>query len=163
MSILRRTDDKVGKMSSDLKTIHCFGANYELAGMTHHGGDVKCAMKESVTQFAELIRLDPEIFYSIPGTFRRIKVGFTQDDSFYKAILNLIYVSRLGDKDPTEHLNNVFKDFKASTTEIYCKMTKDPYGNMPGDHILIEIRHHRPSFSLTIYFKPCETRIVTQI
>lgn len=164
MSLLTSVKSRVNTATSSIKTLDCFGANYELAEVIHHGGKINCAMKQSICQFADLITLEDD-FYKVDATYgRRHHMSFIADDSkFYKAILNLIFVSKLGDKNPDEHFNNVFKDYKASSTYIFSKRSADRYGNKDGDNILIEISHHRPTYHCTLVFRPIPTRFVTQV
>ena len=164
MSLLTSVKSRVNIATSSIKTLDCFGANYELAEVIHHGGKINCAMKQSICQFADLITLEAD-FYNVDISYgRRHHMTFVADDpKFYKAILNLIFVSKMGNKNPDEHFNNVFKDYKATTTTIFAKNTADRYGNMDGECILIEIGHHQPRYHCTLLFRPVPTRFVTQV
>ena len=164
MSLLTSVKSRVNAATSSIKTLDCFGAKYELSDIVHHGGKINCAMKQSICQFAELINLESE-FYNVDTKYgRRHHMSFVADDpNFYKAILNLIYVSKMGDKNPNEHFNNVFNDYKAYTTTIYAKWTSDRFGNHSGESILIEIGHHQPRYHCTLVFRPIEPRFVAQV
>ena len=164
MSILTSVNKRVETAKTQSKTLDCFGANYELSDIVHHGGKIETVMKQSIRQFADLITLDDD-FYSVDTMYgRRHHMSFIADDPcFYKAILNLIFISKMGDKHPDEHFNNVFKDYKAYTTTIYAKWTSDRFGNHSGESILIEIGHHQPRYHCTLVFRPIEPRFVSQI
>lgn len=168
MSLLTSLKKQVSNGTDNIKTIECFGANYELTDFIHHGGSIDCAMKQSVCQFSQLIRL-PDEFYRVGNPslsgFRRHYMSFVYDNlpHYYNAILNLIYVSKMGNKHPDEHFNNVFKEYKASSTKIFAKWTGDSFGNNTGESILIEIGHHLPRYHCTLVFRPIPTRLVSQV
>lgn len=163
MSILASTKSQVAKTVDGIKTLECFGANYELAVLKHFAGKIETTMRPGILPFADIINL-PDEFYHIDSLIGRIFFGVSIRDtlSYYKAIINLIYVSKMGDTDPCEHFNNVFKDFKASSTTIFAKYADNIFGHHPGEHIIIEIKHHLPSYQLTLFFRRIPTRFVTQ-
>lgn len=167
MSILTSVKNNVNTTTSSVKTLDCFGANYELVYFTHHLGSINCAMKESVCQYSQIIKLPSEFYKTetFGNTTKRHYLTFISDYQplYYNGILNLIYVSKLGDKDPNEHFNMVLKDFKATSTTVFAKKCGDQYGNYDGDMIIVEIGHHQPRYHCTLVFRPIETRFVTQI
>lgn len=165
MSILTSTKKRVETAKEQIKTIDCFGASYELAAVAHHSGKIETTMRPGILPFAEVINL-PEEFYQVDSLSGRKFFGKNLNDSslpYYKAIINLIYVSKMGDTDPCEHFNNVFKGFKASSTSIFAKYADSIFGHYTGEHIIIEIGHHLPSYHLTLFFRRIPTRFVTQV
>lgn len=164
MSILTSVKNRVEDTKSKIKTLDCFGASYELAVVAHHTGKIETTMRPGILPFADVINL-PEEFYQVDSLSGRKFFGTHLYDKlpYYKAIINLIYVSKMGDTDPCEHFNNVFKGFKASSTSIYAKYSDNIFGHYPGENIIIEIGHHMPSYHLTLFFRRIPTRFVTQV
>lgn len=160
------TSKKVSDTLGGLQSLDSFGANYELVYFTHHLGAISCAMKESVCLFSQIIKLPSEFYKTetFGSTTRRHYLTFISDNQplYYNGILNLIYVSKLGNNDPNEHFNMVLRDVKAASTTVFAKRCGDRFGNLDGDMILIEIGHHQPRFHCTLVFRPIEPRIITQ-